>query len=77
MKTNITLHLDPTLLREIRRLAAKEDTSVSALLNARLEQLAGERKNYEHAKRRALAQLRKGLDLQWTHPRSRDALHER
>jgi len=27
--------------------------------------------------RRALARLRKGLDVQWTPPRSRDELHER
>jgi len=77
MKTNITLKLDAALLREIRVLAAEEGTSISALLASRLEQIVRERKTYERARRRALARLREGLDLQWTPPRSRDELHER
>jgi hypothetical protein len=77
MKVNITLKLDAALLREIRVLAAEEGTSISALLAARLEQIVRERKTYERARKRALARLREGLDLQWTPPRSRDELHER
>jgi len=77
VKTNITLRLDAALLREIRVLAAEEGTSISALLAARLEQIVRERKTYERARKRALARLREGLDLQWTPPRSRDELHER
>jgi hypothetical protein len=77
MKTNITLKLDASLLREIRVLAAEEGTSISALLAARLEQIVRERKTYERARKRALARLREGLDLKWTPPRSRDELHER
>jgi hypothetical protein len=77
MKTNITLKLDASLLREIRVLAAEEGTSISALLAERLEQILRERKTYERARKRALARLRDGLDLQWTPPRSRDELHER
>jgi hypothetical protein len=77
MKTNITLKLDTALLREIRVLAAEEGTSISALLAARLEQIVRERKTYERARKRALARLREGLDLQWTPPRSREELHER
>jgi hypothetical protein len=77
MKANITLKLDTALLREIRVLAAEEGTSISALLAARLEQIVRERKTYERARKRALARLREGLDLQWTPPRSRDELHER
>ena len=77
MKANITLKLDATLLREIRVLAAEEGTSISALLAARLEQIVRERKTYERVRKRALARLREGLDLQWTPPRSRDELHER
>jgi hypothetical protein len=77
MKTNITLKLDAALLREIRVLAAEEGTSISALLAARLEQIVRDRKTYERARKRALARLREGLDLQWAPPRSRDELHER
>jgi hypothetical protein len=77
MKANITLKLDTALLREARVLAAEEGTSISAMLAARLEQIVRERKTYERARKRALARLREGLDLQWTPPRSRDELHER
>jgi hypothetical protein len=77
MKANITLKLDVDLLREVRVLAAEEGTSISALLAARLEQIVRERKAYERARKRALARLRTGLDLQWTAPGSREELHER
>jgi len=76
MKANITLKLDSRLLREARILAAAEGTSVSALLAARLEEVVRHRKTYERARKRALARLRRGLDLQWTPSRSRDELHE-
>jgi predicted XRE-type DNA-binding protein len=36
-----------------------------------------QRKSFTSARRRALARLRKGLDLQWTPPASWDALHDR
>jgi hypothetical protein len=77
MKANITLKMDADLLREARILAAEEGTSISALLATRLEQVVRERKGYELARKRAEARLRKGFDLRWTRPRSRDELHER
>lgn len=77
MKTNITLKLDAALLREIRILAAEQDTSISALLAAQLERIVLERKTYDRARKRALARLREGLELHWTPPRSRAELHER
>lgn len=77
MKTNITLKLDSDLLRQIKILAAEEDTSVSAMLAERLEQVVRERKTFARARKRALARLRQGRDLQWTPPHSRDELHER
>ncbi len=77
MKANITLKLDADLLREARVLAAEEGTSVSALLTERLEAMVRDRKAFDKARRRALARLRDGLDLQWTPSRSRDELHER
>ena len=36
-----------------------------------------QRRSFTSARRRALARLGKGLDLQWTPPASRDALHDR
>ena len=77
MKVNITLKIESGLLREARILAAEEGTSISALLSDRLATAVRERKGYNQARRRALGRLRKGLDLRWTPPRSRDELHER
>jgi hypothetical protein len=77
MKTNVTLKIESDLLREARILAAMENTSISALLAARLEQSVRERKGYDQARRRALHRLRTGYDLQWTPAGSRDELHER
>ena len=77
MKTNITLKIDADLIREARVIAAEEGTSISAMLANRLEQAVRERRGYQQARRRALVRLRKGFDLGWTPPRSRDELHER
>jgi hypothetical protein len=77
MKANITLKLDANLLREARILAAEQDTSISAMLSERLEQIVRDRKGYQLARKRATARLRKGMDLRWTPPHSRDELHER
>ena len=77
MKRNVTLKLDADLLKEARVLAAEEGRSISALLTDRLEAIVRERKAFEKARRRALARLRQGLDLQWTPAKSRDELHER
>jgi hypothetical protein len=77
VKSNITLKLDADLLREVRILAAQEGTSVSSMLARRLEEIVRERKTYERSKRRALARMREGFDLNWKPPRSRDELHER
>jgi hypothetical protein len=77
MKTNVTLKIDTELLREARVLAAEDGSSISALLASKLEQAVRERKGYQQARRRAEARLRKGFNLHWTPPRSRDELHER
>jgi hypothetical protein len=77
MKTNVTLKIEADLLREARILAAEEDSSISALLAAKLEQAVRERRGYQQARRSAVARLQKGFDLNWTPPRSRDELHER
>jgi hypothetical protein len=76
-KANITLKLDRGLLREIRILAAEEDTSISALLAVHLQEIVKKRSGYGEAKKRAIARMRKGYDLEFTPPRSRDELHER
>ncbi len=77
MKTNVTLKLDADLLRDARIVAAEEGRSISALLTDRLEAMVRERKAFDQARRRALARLRDGINLQWTPPKSRDEIHER
>jgi hypothetical protein len=77
MKTNITLKLDTDVLREARILAAEEGLSISGLLAAKLDEIVRQRKGYDRSRRRAVARLRRGFDLGWTPPRSRDELHER
>jgi hypothetical protein len=77
MKTNITLKLDTDVLREARIMAAEEGVSISGLLATTLEEIVRQRKGYDRSRRRAIARLRKGFDLGWTPPRSRDEIHER
>lgn len=77
MKTNITLKLDSDLLRQVKILAAEDDISISAMLTERLEQMVRERETFARARKRALARLRQGMNLQWTPAHSRDELHER
>lgn len=77
MKTNITLKLEKDLIRKIRIVAAEEDTSISALLSRQIENIVREREGYQEARKRALANLRKGFALGYAPPKSRDELHER
>jgi hypothetical protein len=77
MKMKITLTLDAALLRQVRAVAVERSTSVSELLSECLEHVVGRRPAYARSRKRALARLRKGPDLNWTPPRSRDELHKR
>ena len=76
---NITLALPKELLREVKRLAADRDTSVSALMATALDQLTTENRRYASARRGALAAMAgaksmgSGGHRSWT----RDDLHER
>jgi predicted XRE-type DNA-binding protein len=78
---NLLTALDQDVEIVIRR---KPRSRKSARINVVAEQRAlkpkatpRQRRSFTTAKRRAIARLRKGLDLQWTPPASRDALHER
>jgi hypothetical protein len=76
MKQNITLSLDPELLRGARVLAAQRGTSVSKLLAAELERLVRDEQAYHRAREQALNHLDQGLHLGGGRP-ERDSLHER
>jgi hypothetical protein len=75
-KSNITLKIDTQLLRKIKVLAAKQETSISALLVSLLEERVSRDLEYEQAKERALARMREGFDL-GGRPFSRDELYDR
>jgi len=77
MKTNITLRMEETLVRDAKILAARKGSSVSRMLAEELEKLIRRDREYEDAKKRALSRLEAGYDLRSTPPRSRDELHER
>ena len=78
-KQKITLSLPKELLRQVKVIAAKRGTSVSALLKEKLEQIVLEADEYEQARRKAMALMDKGFEL-GTHGKitwTRDELHER
>lgn len=74
---NITVRLDRRTLREAKVLAAKRNTSISALLARQIEALVGEDDAYEQAQRRALALLDQGFHLGGRIESTRDQWHER
>lgn len=76
-KTNVTLKISTELLREIKILAAREGTSISALLSELLEERVKKDLDYEGAKRRALDRIHNARPLNWQKPKSRDELYER
>ncbi len=76
-KANITLKLDRDLLREARILAAEQDTSISAIVAAKLDEAVNAKKSRDVTKMKSLARMRKGYHLGFKPPASRDELHER
>ncbi len=66
--------LEPTIAN---RWQAKHGTSVNRLVADQLEQLVRADKAYQAAMQRSLSRLRKGYDLQWQKPSTRDEIHER
>ena len=75
MKTNITVKIDTELARAAKVLAARRGTSLSRLVAEQLETLVEGDHAYEAAKRRALRRLRKGMNLGWMRPASREELY--
>jgi hypothetical protein len=76
---NVTLSIPDDLLRQLKITAAKQETSLSAMLTRTLRQIADEEDGYAEARRQMLRDLKKGYRLGtygkigWT----RDDLHER
>lgn len=78
-RQNVTLSVPKEVLREARVIAARRDTSLSALMTAMLDQLVEEERGYAAARERSLARIEKGFDLGsgGRATATRDELHER
>jgi predicted transcriptional regulator len=75
----VTLSIPEDLLRQLKITAAKQETSLSAMLTRALRQIADEEDGYAAACRGMVTDLRKGYHL-GTHGKigwTRDDLHER
>lgn len=76
---NITLSLPRRLLRRLKIVAARRETSVSGLITGLIEDIVSREDEYEEARKSAATRLKRGWDLgtggraSWT----RDELHER
>ncbi len=76
---NVTLALPEDLLRRLKIIAAKQDTSISKMLVRTLEQVADQDEGYAKAQCGMLQDMRRGYKLgtngriKW----DRDSLHER
>lgn len=75
-KRNITVAIEPALLKKARAIAARRGQSVSALLAAELRALVAEDAQFTAARKRALALFSNPLSLGGT-PLPREELHER
>ena len=75
-KANITVAIEPGLLKKARAAAARRGQSVSALLADELRALVDDDARYASARKRALALLRSPLSLGGV-PLRREALHDR
>jgi predicted transcriptional regulator len=76
---NVTLALPEELLRRLKILAARQDTSISALLTATLSEVADQEEGYAEARDAMIGDMARGYDL-GTHGQitwTRDSLHER
>ena len=76
MAQNITLSMDPELLKAARVLAAERGLSVSKLLAQELERLVRDTQAQTQAREQALANLNRGFHL-GNVKFDRNALHER
>ena len=78
MKTsNITIKVESDLARKAKVLAARRGTSLSRLVAEQLKVMVREDQVYAAAKRQAMRRLKRGYDLDWEKPASRDDLHNR
>ena len=73
---NLTIRLPTSVVRKAKLVATERGTSISALVAEKIEEIVGEDKAYEAARRHALRLLERGYPLGGRRI-DRDALHER
>jgi len=73
---NLTLRLPTTTVQKAKVVAARRGTSISALVEEKIAEIAGENEAYTSARRQALNALERGLHL-GGQPLSRDDAHRR
>ncbi len=77
MRQNITLSIEKEILKKVKILAAQRETSISKLLAEQLARVIPGDDQYEVAKKRAVARLKKGFHLGGRVLANRKELHER
>lgn len=77
VKQNITVAIEPALLKQARAVAARRGQSVSALLADELRDLVAEDRAYESARQNAKGLLKTGFDLQGARMQDRNEIHDR
>jgi hypothetical protein len=77
MTRNITLSVDESILKEVRRIAVERDTTINGLVRGYLQALAGEKRKRARARRdllRLLPSMKARVGrIHWT----REELHAR
>jgi metal-responsive CopG/Arc/MetJ family transcriptional regulator len=74
---NVTIALDESLLREVRRIAADRSTSLNAMIREFLEELAERESRAVQARRRIVELCRTAQAEVGPRTWTRDDLHER
>jgi len=73
---NLTIRLPAATVRKAKLVATERGTSISALVAEKIEEIVGEERAYDAARRHALRLLERGYRLGGRRI-DRDALHER
>jgi hypothetical protein len=77
MKQNITLTLDRRIIKAAKVFAAREGTSVSALLADELQSRIERQRQYDQSRQVALALLEQSFPLGGQGVKDRNSLHDR
>ncbi len=76
-KQNPTIRLSRETIRKAKVLAAKQSTSISALVAEQVDKLVGEDEAYEQAMNRSIARMEQGFNMGGVHNWDRESLHDR